>query len=306
MTWRGDANLAWLRSLAGVEESKSLARHTSFNIGGPADFLVESADPGPLLREARRRRIPTRVIGAGTNLLVADAGVEGLVVRVVTREHHVEGTKLRAAAGLKMMRLARIAADSGLRGFEFAIGVPGTVGGAVYQNAGCWGKELREVEFPPASSLAVLIRDEHAIPARPETRLRTGDKILAITSAEREGELRNLLMDQRFIGGIGNAYADEILWDARLHPKRRIGSLTADELARLHGSVRDVIAAAVAEVERAMPPALGTKPRDHLRIRGRAGGPCPRCGATIKRVRSGLGEVDLCPGCQPAPKGQLY
>ena len=52
---------------------------------------------------------------------------------------------MRAAAGLKMMRLARIVADAGLRGFEFAIGVPGTVGGAVYQNAGCWGKELREV-----------------------------------------------------------------------------------------------------------------------------------------------------------------
>ena len=58
------------------------------------------------------------------------------------------------------------------------------------------GKELREVEFPPASSLAVLIRDEHAIPARPETRLRTGDKILAITSAEREGELRSLLIGE--------------------------------------------------------------------------------------------------------------
>ena len=133
----------------------------------------------------------------------------------------------------------------------------------------------------------------------------TFDEFAARAKARRM-ELRNLLMDQRFIGGIGNAYADEILWDARLHPKRRIGSLTADELARLHGSVRDVIAAAVAEVERAMPPALGTKPRDHLRIRGRAGRPCPRCGATLKRVRSGLGEVDLCPGCQPAPKGQLY
>src|SRR6266851_4904274 len=57
----------------------------------------------------------------------------------------VEGTRVRAGAGLKMMRLARIAADANLRGFEFAIGVPGTVGGAVYQNAGCWGKELREV-----------------------------------------------------------------------------------------------------------------------------------------------------------------
>ena len=64
---------------------------------------------------------------------------------MVNREHRIEGTRVRAGAGLKMMRLARIVADANLRGFEFAIGVPGTVGGAVYQNAGCWGKELREV-----------------------------------------------------------------------------------------------------------------------------------------------------------------
>jgi UDP-N-acetylmuramate dehydrogenase len=66
-------------------------------------------------------------------------------VRVVNREHEIAGTRVRAAAGLKMMRLARIAADANLHGFEFAIGVPGTVGGAIYQNAGCWGKEIREV-----------------------------------------------------------------------------------------------------------------------------------------------------------------
>src|SRR6266851_3243850 len=67
------------------------------------------------------------------------------VIRVINRDYEVDGTRIRAGAGLKMMRLARIAADANLRGFEFAIGVPGTVGGAVYQNAGCWGKELREV-----------------------------------------------------------------------------------------------------------------------------------------------------------------
>jgi len=77
--------------------------------------------------------------------LIADRGIEGLVIRVVNREHEIEGTRVRAGAGLKMMRLARIVADANLRGFEFAIGVPGTVGGAVYQDAGCWGKEIREV-----------------------------------------------------------------------------------------------------------------------------------------------------------------
>ena len=148
MSWRSASNLAWLRALNGVSEQEPLATRTSFGIGGPADFFAEMARPEMIektVEGCRERGIPYLLLGAGTNLLIADAGVEGLVVRVVNRDHHVEGTRLRAGAGLKMMRLARIAADAGLRGFEFAIGVPGTVGGAVYQNAGCWGKELCEV-----------------------------------------------------------------------------------------------------------------------------------------------------------------
>ena len=122
-----------------------MARHTSLNIGGPADFFVETAAPGPVFREAAERGIPVRVIGAGTNLLISDAGIEGLVLRDVDRRFRREGDKLFAGAGLKMMRLARLAADQDLVGMEFAIGIPGTVGGAVYQDAGCWGTEVREV-----------------------------------------------------------------------------------------------------------------------------------------------------------------
>src|SRR5487761_42137 len=159
MSWRSASSQTWLRGLPGVREKEPLASRTSFGIGGPADFFLE---PGKaegiekVLAGARDRGIPYFLLGAGTNLLIADAGIDGLVVRVATREHRVDGTRITAAAGLKMMRLARIAADANLRGFEFAIGVPGSVGGAVYQNAGCWGRELREVlveacGFMPAS-----------------------------------------------------------------------------------------------------------------------------------------------------------
>ena len=145
MSWRTPANLAWLEGLRGVERERPLARSTSFNIGGPADFFVATSRPEALVDECRRRDIPCSLLGAGTNLLVADAGVEGLVVRCVNRAWRVEGRRVYAQAGLKMMRLARICADHGLTGFEWAIGVPGTVGGAVYQNAGCWGGELADV-----------------------------------------------------------------------------------------------------------------------------------------------------------------
>jgi UDP-N-acetylmuramate dehydrogenase len=148
MSWRTASKVKWLRALPGVSEDEPLASHTSFGIGGPAEFFVEMGKPKAIeevLEGAKERGIPYMVLGAGTNLLIADAGIEGLVVRVVNREVHIEGRQIRAGAGLKMMRLARIAADANLVGFEFAIGVPGTVGGAVYQNAGCWGKEMREV-----------------------------------------------------------------------------------------------------------------------------------------------------------------
>ena len=122
----------------------------------------------------------------------------------------------------------------------------------------------------------------------------------------KRSEIRNLLQDQTFVSGIGNAYADEILWDAKLHPKRRIGSLSPDEMARFFLSFRSVITNGLRQVEAAMPSELGKKPRDHLQVRGRAGRACPRCGTTLMRRRKGLDDVDLCPKCQPAPKGQLY
>ncbi|HEY4025649.1 MAG TPA: UDP-N-acetylmuramate dehydrogenase [Candidatus Dormibacteraeota bacterium] len=145
MSWCTPANRAWLEGLRGVRRDHPLARHTSFNIGGPAEFFVAASRPGELVEECHRRGVPYLLLGAGTNLLVADAGVEGLVIRCVNREWRVEGRRVHAEAGLKMMRLARICADHDLTGFEWAIGVPGTVGGAVYQNAGCWGGELAEV-----------------------------------------------------------------------------------------------------------------------------------------------------------------
>jgi UDP-N-acetylmuramate dehydrogenase len=186
MSWRTSANLAWLGGLPGVEEGRSLDRHTSFNIGGPAQFFVQTAQPAPLVQACRDREVPLLLLGAGTNLLVADSGVEGLVVRCVNREWRVEGTRVHAQAGLKMMRLARICADHDLTGFEWAIGVPGTVGGAVYQNAGCWGVELVEVleeaeGLLPGRGRQMWSRDELGLGYR--------------TSALRDGALEGALVD---------------------------------------------------------------------------------------------------------------
>jgi UDP-N-acetylmuramate dehydrogenase len=186
MSWRTSANLAWLSGLLGVEEGRPLDRHTSFNIGGPAQFFVQTAQPAPLVQACREREVPLLLLGAGTNLLVADAGVEGLVVRCVNREWRVEGTCVHAQSGLKMMRLARICADHDLTGFEWAIGVPGTVGGAVYQNAGCWGVELVEV----------LVEADGVLPGRgPQTWSRDELGLGYRTSALRDGPLEGALVN---------------------------------------------------------------------------------------------------------------
>jgi len=188
MSWRTASKTKWLASLPGVSEEEPLASRTSFGIGGPAEFFVELGRPQAIesaIEGCAERGIPYLLLGAGTNLLIADAGVEGLVVRVVNREHQVDGRVVRAGAGLKMMRLARIVADAGLRGFEFAIGVPGTVGGAVYQNAGCWGKELREV----------LVEVEGFMPGAGKKTWKPADLRFGYrTSALREGSLKGGLV----------------------------------------------------------------------------------------------------------------
>ena len=188
MSWRTASKVSWLRSLPGVSEDEPLASRTSFGIGGAADFFVEMSRPEAIeeaIKGSMERRIPYMLLGAGTNLLIADAGLEGLVIRVVNREHHIDGRHVRAGAGLKMMRLARIVADAGLRGFEFAIGVPGTVGGAVYQNAGCWGREMREV----------LVEVEGFMPGAGRTTWKPADlKFDYRTSALRDGKLKGGLV----------------------------------------------------------------------------------------------------------------
>jgi UDP-N-acetylmuramate dehydrogenase len=188
MSWRTKSSLAWLRGLPGIKEDEPLASRTSFGIGGPAEFFLELARPEAIektLEGAAERGVPYLLLGAGTNLLIADRGVDGLVLRVVNREHEIEGTRVHAGAGLKMMRLARMVADANLRGFEFAIGVPGTVGGAVYQDAGCWGKEIREV----------LVDVTGFVPGRGVHTWKPSDLHLGYrTSALRDGPLHGALV----------------------------------------------------------------------------------------------------------------
>jgi UDP-N-acetylmuramate dehydrogenase len=122
-----------------------LSRHTTARIGGPADLLIEATsadDLRDLVLTARRYAIPVFVLGGGANVLVGDAGVRGLtIVNKARRLEFLGGGRVRAESGVVLPTLARECIARGLRGLEWAVGVPGTVGGAVVGNAGAHGRD---------------------------------------------------------------------------------------------------------------------------------------------------------------------
>lgn len=129
-----------------VLTDEPLAPYTTLRIGGPADALFTPRDEEDLeaaLEFARRRGIESRVIGLGSNLLVSDTGARGLVVRVAGgRKMKFDGRRASAWAGVPLATLSREAAMRGLSGLEPLAGIPGTVGGAVWMNAGAFGAEI--------------------------------------------------------------------------------------------------------------------------------------------------------------------
>ena len=117
----------------------------------------------------------------------------------------------------------------------------------------------------------------------------------------RRDQVRPFLMDKRALASIGNAYADEILFAARIHPKTFVRTLTEEDRDRLFGAINQVLRAAIDEIERRDAPA-DVKVRDFLSVRGRVGKPCPSCGTKIREVRVNDWDACFCPTCQPVTR----
>ncbi|HET7677493.1 MAG TPA: UDP-N-acetylmuramate dehydrogenase [Candidatus Limnocylindrales bacterium] len=134
----------------GVKTSRDepLARFTTMRVGGPADLFTEVHnlfELRALVRFARSREVPLFIIGRGSDLVISDAGMGGLVVLDRAQQAKVEDGRLTADAGLPMARAATMARDAGLSGLEFGLAIPGTVGGAVWANAGAHESDVRAV-----------------------------------------------------------------------------------------------------------------------------------------------------------------
>ena len=134
-----------------LKMNESMAKHTSFRIGGPAEVMAfpDSAEKLSLvLKTAALLGVQPRILGAGTNVLAPDAGLPGLTVCLkdaLDGMEKLDDTHIRVMAGVTMTRAAVFAANLGLSGLEFSHGIPGTVGGGVYMNAGAYGGEICQV-----------------------------------------------------------------------------------------------------------------------------------------------------------------
>ena len=136
-----------MRSLVRGVRGEPLSRHTSWHIGGPADYFLSVGTTDDLIEgvlAAREQALPVFILGGGTNLLVADAGIRGVVIHNEVDDTSVDGTRISATAGVTMAHVAAVAGRNGIGGLEFAATVPGTVGGAVHGNAGAFGTETKD------------------------------------------------------------------------------------------------------------------------------------------------------------------
>lgn len=157
--------------------NESMAKHTSFRIGGAAEVMAFPKDAEQLreiLKMSALLDCKTAILGAGTNVLAPDEGVEGLVICLkdcMGGTVQLDANTIKVASGVTMSRAAVFAANLGLSGLEFAHGIPGTVGGGVYMNAGAYGGEICQVctqveVMDMAGNLRVLTGDEMAFSYR--------------------------------------------------------------------------------------------------------------------------------------------
>ncbi|MBR4707508.1 MAG: UDP-N-acetylmuramate dehydrogenase [Pseudobutyrivibrio sp.] len=136
-----------------------MKNHTTFRIGGPADIYIEPdyAAIVPLIKYLKEVDVPFTVLGNGSNVLVSDDGIEGVVISLGKKSDviTIDGETIQVQAGAMLSSVANRAADAGLTGLEFASGIPGSIGGAVYMNAGAYGGEIKDI----LTEVRVLTKD---------------------------------------------------------------------------------------------------------------------------------------------------
>lgn len=199
MTEQFVENLETILGRERIFRNEMMKNHTTFRVGGPADILLQpkGGEVGKIIKLCRQEGVPYCVIGNGSNLLVGDKGVRGVVIELASREASIRitGNTIQAEAGAMLSKAANAAAEAGLTGMEFAAGIPGTVGGAIVMNAGAYGGEIKDVlvsvrvidEYGdakelPAEALGLSYRKSNI----PENRTIVTEAVIRLAPGERQ------------------------------------------------------------------------------------------------------------------------
>lgn len=183
--------------------NEPMKKHTTFRIGGEAACFVQIENEDQLAavwKYLQKKQVPVLILGNGSNLLVSDEGFSGVVLEICDKMNsiRVEGTKIVVQAGALMSKIAREAYDKGLTGFEFAAGIPGTIGGGVVMNAGAYGGELKQVitsvkMLNSEGELVILSNEEMEFGYRTSIIKKQPYIVVEVTLQLREGDKEQIL-----------------------------------------------------------------------------------------------------------------
>ncbi|WP_437607022.1 DNA-formamidopyrimidine glycosylase family protein [Sorangium sp. So ce834] len=230
-----------------------------------------------------------------------DALLPGAEIRRVGRRAHAVVFELAGARALDLVVAPMLAG-------RFSITLPGETRiptDLAFSLALKDGRELRVRDEVQMSKIYVLARGEFdKIPGLERVGLDVLDPQVFTQDAfrtaacGRRGLVKDFLMDKAALDSLGNAYADEVLFEAQIHPKATVKGLSEAELDRLHAAIARVLGDATRTIAQRAP-ALDEKLRDFLKVRGRPGQPCPRCGDKLRRASLHGYDAIYCPTCQP-------
>ena len=176
--------------IANIKVDEPMKNHTSFKVGGPADILITPEDIEQIqavIKICKENGVRYYLIGNGSNLLVRDGGIRGVVIKLSKlNKIEVEGNRVMAQSGASLYNVAQVALDAGLKGFEFASGIPGSIGGASAMNAGAYDGEMSMVlesmlAIDNNGELLTLAKDEMELTYRSSAILKHGYTVVGVT-----------------------------------------------------------------------------------------------------------------------------
>jgi len=157
----------FLEQLSGLQYNVSLAEQTTFRIGGPAKYFYLARNKEKLIKAveiAHKNNCPYFVFGGGSNVLFDDKGFDGLIIKFYSHHYKIEGNQITAEAGVPLSEIVFASIKAGLAGLEWAVGIPGTVGGAVYGNSGAFNYSLSQIVEEVISFSPLSRKEKHYKP----------------------------------------------------------------------------------------------------------------------------------------------